>query len=420
MMKFFMSFPILLVLGMTSQTQAQTSQTRSELQTLNDSEITTNGNGAITGSVLNGVLADIIASEATLQDNQTLSGIQTFQSGLVELANPFLNACTGYLYGNSTNVSSCSTTILATASNSSPNSVNSFGIVSSGNSGGGLGLIDGTYDWGIYDQSGIFTVGYGTSGGTLTPELSLTSSGNLSTATVSAQLIEALPLSPNPNSGIASFGIITYGIKGGGIGINENNTNNWGIYDQSGELYFGYVTGPPTSPLTSQMTISHNVNGAIISALQQNLTGPGGTVGTNYVDTTNGGNDYPVVFIKNNSTVGSITITNSATSFNTSSDHRLKENIVDSQEGLATLLRIPVEDFNFKNTPGETVQGFIAQDLYPIYPEAVTVGGENPQTHPWTVDYGRITPLLVKSIQDMQREIVDLKHEIHTLKRKKR
>src|SRR5262249_47736850 len=32
---------------------------------------------------------------------------------------------------------------------------------------------------------------------------------------------------------------------------------------------------------------------------------------------------------------------------------------------------------------------------------AVSVGGENPKERPWMVDYGRVTPLLVKAIQDL-------------------
>ena len=39
--------------------------------------------------------------------------------------------------------------------------------------------------------------------------------------------------------------------------------------------------------------------------------------------------------------------------------------------------------------------------LYEIYPHAVVPGGEDSKTKPWMVDYGRVTPLLVKAIQDL-------------------
>jgi Domain of unknown function (DUF5011)/Chaperone of endosialidase len=87
---------------------------------------------------------------------------------------------------------------------------------------------------------------------------------------------------------------------------------------------------------------------------------------------------------------------------------RLKENIATTTEGLATLMQIPVDDFEFINDPTHTLQqGFIAQSLYPIYPEAVTTNGDNgvvplgPTSTPWQVDYGRLTPLIVSAMQDI-------------------
>ena len=48
------------------------------------------------------------------------------------------------------------------------------------------------------------------------------------------------------------------------------------------------------------------------------------------------------------------------------------------------------------------IQGFIAQDLYKVYPEAVTVGGDDAKKSPWSVDYGRLSPLLVKAVQELK------------------
>jgi hypothetical protein len=99
-------------------------------------------------------------------------------------------------------------------------------------------------------------------------------------------------------------------------------------------------------------------------------------------------------------------------SFTQTSDRRLKEEIVDSSMGLNDLLEIKVRDYNLKSVSGATVQGFIAQELYEVYPYAVvaTDNGERDllgNDVPWGVDYGRLTPLLVKSIQDQQMLIGD-------------
>ena len=46
----------------------------------------------------------------------------------------------------------------------------------------------------------------------------------------------------------------------------------------------------------------------------------------------------------------------------------------------------------------------------------VTKGGEDPAKEPWSVDYGRVTPLLTKAIQEQQVEIESLKADNLRLK----
>lgn len=70
--------------------------------------------------------------------------------------------------------------------------------------------------------------------------------------------------------------------------------------------------------------------------------------------------------------VGSITSGSTSTAFNTSSDYRLKENIVELTSALDTLNEISVYQFNFISEPTRKVNGFIAHELQSIVPEAVT------------------------------------------------
>ena len=86
-----------------------------------------------------------------------------------------------------------------------------------------------------------------------------------------------------------------------------------------------------------------------------------------------------------------------------SSDLRLKENIVPTAVGLSTLMQINIRDFNFiADTNKIKTQGFIAQELYPLYPAAVAVGDDD-EIKPWGVDYGRLTPLIIKSVQELNQ-----------------
>ena len=89
-----------------------------------------------------------------------------------------------------------------------------------------------------------------------------------------------------------------------------------------------------------------------------------------------------------------------AVAYNTTSDKRLKENIVDSVFSIDDLMRIPIREYNYIGI-NKSQTGFIAQELYEVIPSAVSVGGDDPNKDPWTVDYGKVTPHIIKSIQDL-------------------
>jgi hypothetical protein len=92
------------------------------------------------------------------------------------------------------------------------------------------------------------------------------------------------------------------------------------------------------------------------------------------------------------------------------SDRRLKDRIQNTRLGLAELLRIQVCDFVYRSDAKNTVHtGFIAQDLNGIYPDAVNAPRNDHDT--WTSDYGKLTPLLVKAVQDQQTQIESLKSQ---------
>ena len=101
---------------------------------------------------------------------------------------------------------------------------------------------------------------------------------------------------------------------------------------------------------------------------------------------------------------GSVSATAGGVAFNTTSDERLKEHIRPSAKGLAEVMKMQVSDYNYKTSPDRGETGFIAQQLQTVFPNAVTEGGENPTENPWTVDYGRVTPVLAKAIQQLKQE----------------
>ena len=114
---------------------------------------------------------------------------------------------------------------------------------------------------------------------------------------------------------------------------------------------------------------------------------------------------------QNNSNVGSISVTGVATAYNTSSDYRLKEYLKDFA-GLDMVCKIPVYDFKWKSDESRSY-GVMAHELQEVLPQAVV--GEKDAEEMQGVDYSKIVPLLVKSIQELKADNDSLKARIETL-----
>lgn len=71
-------------------------------------------------------------------------------------------------------------------------------------------------------------------------------------------------------------------------------------------------------------------------------------------------------------TVGTIVITTSSTSYNTSSDYRLKENVTGITDGIERVKQLNPSRFNFIADADTTVDGFLAHEAATVVPEAVT------------------------------------------------
>tara|TARA_R110002153_G_scaffold189405_1_gene342210 strand:+ start:856 stop:2715 length:1860 start_codon:yes stop_codon:yes gene_type:complete len=98
-----------------------------------------------------------------------------------------------------------------------------------------------------------------------------------------------------------------------------------------------------------------------------------------------------------------------ATAFNTTSDYRLKEDY-QSFNGLDIIDDINVYDFKWKdkvNKIGKRAYGVKAHELDAVVTSAVT--GEKDATGMQTVDYSKLVPILIKSIQELKAEIEILK-----------
>ncbi|PSL28070.1 tail fiber domain-containing protein [Dyadobacter jiangsuensis] len=187
----------------------------------------------------------------------------------------------------------------------------------------------------------------------------------------------------------------------------------------------GITRVTPAGALTGSMILGTSNEDGVELNPAGTLAVQRSSVGANlYLTKVIGGGDALnwQIFNRSGNTIGSISSpANNVNSvqYNTTSDIRLKENIGKTRYGLADLMKIRVADYNYKiDEQKNRLTGFLAQDLYKIFPNAVTVGGKDPKTEPWLVDYGKVTPLIVKAVQEQQALIEQLQAQVADLKAK--
>ena len=166
---------------------------------------------------------------------------------------------------------------------------------------------------------------------------------------------------------------------GGAVNIGYIGTlGGFGTEDVSGIYYSGGNTGGYTA-------INSNSNNAPLY-LARGASTPTGIL---------------INMASNGTGVGSISITGSATAYNTSSDYRLKEDLQDFA-GLDMVSKIPVYDYKWKADKSRSY-GVMAHELQEVLPQAVV--GEKDAEEMQGVDYSKIVPLLIKSIQELTAKV---------------
>jgi hypothetical protein len=78
------------------------------------------------------------------------------------------------------------------------------------------------------------------------------------------------------------------------------------------------------------------------------------------------------IFISATQTCGSITTNQTTTAYNTSSDYRLKENVVPMSDALQRIGNLKPSRFNFISDDSVVVDGFIAHEVQEVVPEAIS------------------------------------------------
>ena len=110
--------------------------------------------------------------------------------------------------------------------------------------------------------------------------------------------------------------------------------------------------------------------------------------------------------------VGSIYVTTTSTTYYTSSDYRLKENVTATWDATTRLKQLNPVRFNFIADADTTVDGFLAHEVQDIVPEAIvgTKDAVDKDGNPvyQGIDQSKLVPLLCKTILELEARITAL------------
>jgi len=113
-------------------------------------------------------------------------------------------------------------------------------------------------------------------------------------------------------------------------------------------------------------------------------------------------------FNASNSAVGDITCSSSSTTYNTSSDYRLKENVAPMVNSIDRLKELKPSRFNFKVDADITVDGFLAHEVSDFVPEAISGEKDAMRTEEYEVSpaLGDVFTPAVEAIEEVTETVV--------------
>lgn len=137
---------------------------------------------------------------------------------------------------------------------------------------------------------------------------------------------------------------------------------------------------------------------------------------SSYLNINRNGTGTIQQFSSSGNAKGSVTIASNGVTYGTTSDIRLKQDI-EPLDATDKLMAMNPVSYKWKADPdGPRSMGFIAQEMQEIMPNAVSTGEDADAT--MSMDYGRITPIIVSALQKALQEIDILKDRIAELEAK--
>ncbi len=192
--------------------------------------------------------------------------------------------------------------------------------------------------------------------------------------------------------------------------------------------YFSDNVGIGITAPTYKLDVRTNNSGGYVSQLYNTSTSTSADgLRIRLGHTSPSTNNYYVGFVDGGNGINgriSGNATGAGVGYYTTSDRRLKTKIISINNALSLLEKIQPRKYEYKSNLGTEEYGFIAQELQPLYPQAVSGSPDSDvEKDPMMVDYSRLTPLLAAGIKELnttvksQEEVIQTqKQEIENLK----
>ena len=212
-----------------------------------------------------------------------------------------------------------------------------------------------------------------------------------------------------------------------GTSFRNNSNSEFGRVNNSGNWYLGMT--PAAEPSSSQRGIRISGQTTGFPVYWQSSS------------EHHNGNYSHLQFFTDQGSCGTINANGSSTTYNTSSDYRLKENQVSISNGITRLKQLKPYRFNWKHTPEVFQDGFFAHEAQAVVPEAVSgtkdemkslyyeegdtiPSGKNvgdfkefstTEINPQGIDHSKLVPLLTAALQEAVTKIETLEAKVAAL-----
>ena len=203
----------------------------------------------------------------------------------------------------------------------------------------------------------------------------------------------------------------------------SGNSGNLSLQSYGGNVGIGTTSPANKLDVVGISRFTHSSSTSYRGAIETVTDNAYPTWEIGWVHTRTTSSTYGTIARFNNQTgtsIGGIVYSGSSgTSFVTTSDYRLKENIKEIRDSISRVKKLKPCRFNFAAEKNRIIDGFIAHEVQEVVPEAVH--GEKDALQKdgsidaQTLEVSRLIPVLTKALQEAINKIEELELRIQTI-----